>query len=116
MRENADAGAVLDEIRRYWAIIRWGRALGPMKFGLPDEADEADTMTPIGRSRHEFAQAAAHLNITRATFARLAASSDSMWHLLRGVVGCKAWLAGRQAGMRLSGLAGSVGNDARTVT
>jgi glycosyltransferase involved in cell wall biosynthesis len=80
LSENADAGPVTDEIRQYWARIRWGRAVKKMT----SSATRCD-------SQHEFRAAAALLqNRLKRSVATLAGHSDTAWAVLRFARGLKA--------------------------
>lgn len=72
LNDNRDAGPVLDEIRQYWATIRWGRAVRQMDDPAGQE-----------RSRREFRAAAAHLRGGPRMVAALAATSGTAWSVLR---------------------------------
>ena len=70
--ENSDAGDVIGEIERYWASIRWGRAVRMM--ASPD--------TRVA-SRIEFQAASRHLPAAKRVISSIAAHSDSAWSALR---------------------------------
>lgn len=70
--ENPEAGVVLDEIRRYWSMIRWGRA----KRLMHDRGQRAI-------SRQTFSAAAPALSPARRVLASIAGNSDVGWTLLR---------------------------------
>jgi glycosyltransferase involved in cell wall biosynthesis len=72
LAENQGAGAVLEEIRRYWSIIRWGRA----KRLMHDSASRSI-------SRQAFTAAAPDLSLTRRLLASIAGTSNVGWTLLR---------------------------------
>ncbi|MEZ5649523.1 MAG: glycosyltransferase [Burkholderiaceae bacterium] len=92
--ENAGAGPVLDEIRRYWAMIRWGRAMALMKHDASEDDATTDRAQLIERSRHEFRQAAPHQTIVRAAFARIAGSGNLGWSLLQRLIRCQTAMLG----------------------
>jgi hypothetical protein len=74
LTEHAGAGPVLDEVRAYWATVRWGRArdaMGP----APDRA----------RSQREFRAAAPDLAGVRKVAAWVLARSRLCWDLVRRV-------------------------------
>lgn len=71
--ENSSAGPVLDEIRHYWAQIRWGRAVKKMN------SDETRNL-----SQEEFRAAApCQQNPVKRLLATLAGHSNAAWTLMR---------------------------------
>lgn len=75
LSENPDAGAVNDEIRQYWATIRWGRAVRHM-------ADHSRRDS----SKEEFRAAAPYLRKPqKRLIANLAGHSNLAWSALRWV-------------------------------
>lgn len=72
LEDNAHAGPVIDEIRQYWSLIRWGRAKRLM-----------DDTTHREISRRNFSAAAPSLSPARRVLASIAGSSDMGWSLLR---------------------------------
>jgi glycosyltransferase involved in cell wall biosynthesis len=73
--ENPDQESVLAEVRRYWASIRWGRAVRHMRTGSRAE------------SQSEFLSAQPHLPTTKQWLATAAGRSALAWHALRRVQG-----------------------------
>ena len=73
LSENANAGPVLDEIRAYWAQIRWGRAIRKMN----------SHENRIDSQRELLAAAPLQPNPIKRLIAVLAGHSSTAWNLFR---------------------------------